>query len=429
MKTTNTEEMVQIYTQTREVDLRDAIVLQLAGLVESIARRFLGSGEPFEDLAQEGYLGLLNALDLYNPDKGVKFTTYATHLIIGQIKHYLRDKGKIIKEPAWLQELNHKINRVVHELTLHHSRPPTTEEVARLLGMSTRAVEDVLTTREIFKVSSLDAVVEDDEGEWGGYDLDKVQQEGESAFHLPIEERMVLEKAVMQLKDLEQRVLQLFFYEGYNQTEIAHQMSISCNYVSHILRNATQKLRRILTEEEWRDQQKQQWQALQRGDFEAQIIDAQTGLYSQAYLRARVEEETQRSSRTGDKIGLALFELQGMNHFVKTFGELTLGELLAQMAGEARGVMRKADIVARYGTYMLGILMPYSGDHTPEIAERVSTQLSEWLKGMFAQYAEPPALLAGWSTYPNEASNGEELFKSALQRLRIEGAQYRQKAA
>ncbi|MCX7925148.1 MAG: sigma-70 family RNA polymerase sigma factor, partial [Fimbriimonadales bacterium] len=84
----DTEELVLEYCQTRELELRDAITIHLTGLVESIARKFIGSGEPIEDLIQEGYLGLLNALDLFNPEKGVKFTTYATHLIVGQIKHY-----------------------------------------------------------------------------------------------------------------------------------------------------------------------------------------------------------------------------------------------------------------------------------------------------------------------------------------------------
>ena len=92
----DTEELVLEYCQTRDLELRDAITIQLSGLVESIARKFVGSGEPIEDLIQEGYLGLLNALDLFKPEKGVKFTTYATHLIVGQIKHYLRDKGKKI---------------------------------------------------------------------------------------------------------------------------------------------------------------------------------------------------------------------------------------------------------------------------------------------------------------------------------------------
>ncbi|MEN3001226.1 MAG: sigma-70 family RNA polymerase sigma factor, partial [Armatimonadota bacterium] len=200
MKKRDTEELVQEYCRTRDLSVRDAITVQLSGLVESIARKFIGSGEPIEDLIQEGYLGLLNALDLYDPSKGVKFTTYATHLIIGQIKHYLRDKGKIIKEPAWLQELNCKINRVVNELTAKLGQPPTVQQIAEFLGMTPKAIEDVLLTREVFKVSSLDAFEEDDDEEWCGYDLEKLPVEVSQSFNLPIEERIVVENAMQRLK-------------------------------------------------------------------------------------------------------------------------------------------------------------------------------------------------------------------------------------
>jgi RNA polymerase sigma-B factor len=299
----DTEELVLEYCQTRDLELRDAITIQLSGLVESIARKFIGSGEPIEDLIQEGYLGLLNALDLFKPEKGVKFTTYATHLIIGQIKHYLRDKGKIIKEPAWLQELNSKINRVTNELSARYGRPPTTQEIAEFLGMTTKAVEDVLMTREVFKVSSLDAIYEDEEEEWNGYDLEKLNCEPCQTFNLPIEERVVVETAMQQLKQIEQQVLHLFFEEGYNQTEIAHMLKISCNYVSHILRNATQKLRRIISEAEWLDEQRFRARALARGDFEARILDPQTGLFSADYLAVRLREELQRAARYDQSVG------------------------------------------------------------------------------------------------------------------------------
>src|SRR5207237_10377493 len=107
----------------------DTIVGQYTNLVESIARRVSGAAEPTEDLVQEGYIGLITAVDGFNPSKGVKFSTYATHFVIGQIKHYLRDKGKIIKEPAWLQELNQKVTRVMETLSQELGRVPTNGEI------------------------------------------------------------------------------------------------------------------------------------------------------------------------------------------------------------------------------------------------------------------------------------------------------------
>ncbi|CUU03614.1 MAG: sigma-70 family RNA polymerase sigma factor [Fimbriimonadales bacterium] len=414
----DTEELVREYCRTRDLEIRDMITLQLSGLVESAARKFVGSGEPIEDLIQEGYLGLLNALDLYDPDKGVKFTTYATHLIIGQIKHYLRDKGKIIKEPAWLQELNSKINRVINELSAQYGRPPTTQEIAQFLGMTTRAVEDVLMTREVFKVSSLDVLSSDDEDEWSGYDIEKLECEPCQTFNLPIEERVVIENAMRQLKQIERQVLELFFNEGYNQTEIAHMLKISCNYVSHILRNATQKLRRIISEEEWLDQQRLRARGLERGDFEARILDPQTGLYSYDYLQVRLREEVQRSARYHNVVGFAIFEFVSDRQTLDALGEFALGELLLQAAAVVRETVRKADIVGRYGRASLGVILPYAGEHTPSIAQRVYEALTEWLQNTFQESVSRHfSLHYGWAFYPGDGREFENLLQHAEERL------------
>src|ERR1035437_7685202 len=126
------------YSKRPDPKIRDEVVLQYANLVESIARRFVGACEPLEDLSQEGYIGLIASVDKYDGAKGVKFSTYATHFIIGQIKHYLRDKGKIIKEPAWLQELNQRMTRVMESLGQKLGRHPTEREIGEVMQMPER---------------------------------------------------------------------------------------------------------------------------------------------------------------------------------------------------------------------------------------------------------------------------------------------------
>ena len=113
-------------------DLKARIASHFTSLVESIARRFVHTGEPFEDLVQEGFLGLLSALENYDPSKKVKFSTYATHFVAGAIRHFLRDRGKIIKEPAWLHELYTKISRASDSLTQRLGRPATSAEIAKV---------------------------------------------------------------------------------------------------------------------------------------------------------------------------------------------------------------------------------------------------------------------------------------------------------
>ena len=291
------------YRRTNRPELRDQIVLQFIGLVESVARRFSGAAEPVEDLAQEGYIGLITAIELYDPTKNVKFSTYATHFVIGQIKHCLRDRGKIIKEPAWLQELNQRMTRVIEALTQELGHPPANLEIARMMNMTEEAVAEMMMTREVFKVSSIDGGSDSEEDNGGTVNMDRQRgKEMTVAFQLPLEERIVLDTAMLKLKELEQTVLNEFYFKDLNQTEIAKNLNISCNYVSHILRTSTKKLKKILVTEDLRDAQRkvvlmQQRLDEQQSAAEQQIVDGMTRLYNRHYYETRLEEELSRTSR------------------------------------------------------------------------------------------------------------------------------------
>ena len=158
------EGLVLRYLKDPKPDLKDLIMVQYANLVERIARRFSGI-EPFEDLVQVGFIGLLNALSKFDPDAGVRFNTYATYLVAGEIKHYLRDRSQTIRHPAWLQELRHKVNRTSGVLQQSLGRMPSNREVADELGVSETAVQEVFQTQEMLRVASLDSAAQgEDEG-------------------------------------------------------------------------------------------------------------------------------------------------------------------------------------------------------------------------------------------------------------------------
>ncbi|NIR00380.1 MAG: sigma-70 family RNA polymerase sigma factor, partial [Gemmatimonadales bacterium] len=122
--------LVAEYRRTGDTALRDKLIAQHLYLAQTAARKFAGLGESHDDLLQEGAMGLINAVDLYDPERGVQFSTYATHLVEGQIRHYLRDRGKLIKQPAWVQELTSKIMRASDALTQELNRAPTVDEIA-----------------------------------------------------------------------------------------------------------------------------------------------------------------------------------------------------------------------------------------------------------------------------------------------------------
>src|SRR5687768_13403008 len=132
------EGLVLRYLQSKQPDLKDLIMVQYSNLVERVARRFSGL-EPFAELCQVGYIGLLNALSKFDPEAGVRFNTYATYLVAGEIKHYLRDRSQTIRHPAWLQELRHKVGRTGGVLQQSLGRTPTEREIAEELGVSETA--------------------------------------------------------------------------------------------------------------------------------------------------------------------------------------------------------------------------------------------------------------------------------------------------
>lgn len=375
------QKILASYAESKDADLKEKVVFQYKQLVESIARRFAGSGEPVEDLIQEGYIGLLTATDLYDSEKGVKFSTYATHFIVGQIKHALRDRGKIIKEPAWLQELNHRMTRVMDGLYQELGRPPTDAEIGRVMHLPEETIAELLTTREILKVTSLDNN-DQEESSSGGVDLDRVKDDKHTMFQLPVEDRIVLETAMNKLKIIEQKVINEFYYSGLSQTEIARKMGISCNYVSHILRNGTRKLRRILTTEDIREAQMQLQLANRRpetirAEVSADVIDTVTGTYTREYVEARLAEELIRAARDKTEVVFALISLNEMDLLASTYGAMRRDNAVCGLAQLIKSHVRKCDIVGRVGANEFGVIMLHTKQHESQICQRLQQTISK----------------------------------------------------
>jgi RNA polymerase sigma-B factor len=388
--------------------LKARIAGHYAGLVESIARRFLNSGEPFDDLVQEGFLGLLSALENYDPGKNVKFSTYATHFVAGSIRHFLRDRGKIIKEPAWLHELCVRMNRVIDGMTQSLGRTPDTGEIARTMNLTEEAVEEILSTRRVFQVAAIGGATSSDAGgdesEMAGViDPEKIRSDKYVTLQLPIEDRIVLEHAVDRLKVLEQKVLFEFFYKDLSQTEIARQMGISCNYVSHILKNSTKKLRRIIGEADVTDRGR---------DTEAQVMDAASGLFTAEHLLARVDEELSRAARAGQTAALLYIELNGLP--VGRTGEARLRRehVWSACASMLQRTLRRIDIAGRFEDDNLVAFLP---DIRPEAAAKMVSRLENLLLAAEALIGEAITIQVTSALYPAQGRNTFDLIGEARQ--------------
>ncbi|MCL5102789.1 MAG: sigma-70 family RNA polymerase sigma factor [Armatimonadetes bacterium] len=417
------QERLSRYAKRPDPKTRDEIVLQYSNLVESIGRRFTGACEPLEDLVQEGYVGLIASVDKFDGGKGVKFSTYATHFIVGQIKHYLRDKGKIIKEPAWLQELNQRMTRVIESLNQKHGRQPYEKEIAEVMQMPESTVREMLTTREVFKVTSLDG--DKDEGS-GPKESEKITDQKLVTFQLPIEDKIVLETALDRLKDIEQQVIADHFYKGLNQTEIAKKLDISCNYVSHILRNGTKKLRKILATDEIRDAQMQRTLVSKRtkpgveDTEQMSVLDSTTGLYNRQYFLERLDEEISRACRDHYKLALMLVSVEfpeGMDSLVRM---VRLDDYLYNIGQSMRRHVRKMDVMARFGETCFALLMPHTAGYAKVVAERLQEIVSsiEIDPGRRGQKLTATAR-TGIAKYSADAPSSREMLTKAAENLGV----------
>ncbi len=229
--------------------LRDHLVLSHGALVEHCARGFAGAGEPLEDLLQEGRIGLIKAVDRFDPDKGARFSTYACHLIAGEMRHYLRDRGRLIHEPGWHAQLRGQVGRAAESLTQKLGRPPQPEEIAAALDVQPQVVRQALESYNLTTVASLDAA---ESGDADGETLGSSALDEAGAALEPlttrVENHLMLDQAMPQLRELERRAVSLFFYEECSKTEIARRLGISVNYAAYLVKRGVENLRRILDE-------------------------------------------------------------------------------------------------------------------------------------------------------------------------------------
>lgn len=399
------DDLVLRYLENPRSDLKDMIMIQYASLVERIARRFNGL-EAHEDLVQVGFIGLLNALSKFDPSAGVKFNTYATHLVAGEIKHYLRDRSQTIRHPAWLQELRHKVNKTSGVLQARLGRSPTEAEIATELDVTEQAVHEVFQTQEMLRVASLDAAPTDDDG---GSETDNLDAASFCPEQLSVEDRVLLESAMQQLRDLERDVLVMFHFDSLNQTEIAHRLGISCNYVSHILRQSLGKLRRILANEDEQDRVlKRQADAL-----DDDIIDPATGIYSESYFHSRLEEEVHRAASSEGVLAIVVLEFSGLDKMADFFGEASVRDFLVDAAEFLKESVRRLDTVCRFGQTGFGIILPATGPSVTIVRQRLTQRMQVWMQSKQSPSGSVRVRM-GHSAYPDDCQTARGLVDAAM---------------
>ena len=398
------------FRQSRDNALRDTLVCKHLHLVQGVARRFSGMGESLEDLIQEGSIGLLKAVDMFDPERGVKFSTYASHLITSQMQHYLRDRGRLIRQPAWIQELNTKVQRTTEQLTQELGRDPQLAEVAERLNLSETSISSAMATRDLNTVISLSGSSDSNENEVPLLDKEKSLSTKLHALQLPVEDQMLIEEAISKLKTLEQNVIRHFFYEDLNQTEIARKLGISVNYSSYLLRRAINKLRTMLEldESEANAMLAPEPPALP-AETDVPTFDRYTGLYTDIYLRARIAEEIARGRRYPTNFSLMLLEIAELGVAEKNDDYLDMVTTLGQVF---RQNTRIIDLICYPGDGFFAFLLPHTGRESRVLGQRLAQHVSN-LYGQLKAKDPAPTITLGYAVFPMDGSSVDALFRRA----------------
>lgn len=235
-----TRRLLTRYHKHGDRQAREQVIQEQMPLVEFLSRKFAGRGEPVEDLVQVASIGLIKAVDRFDVDRRIEFSTYATPNIMGEIKRYFRDKGWAMRVPRGLQELRQSAKEAVREETVRTGRSPTVAELSEKLGSDEESVAEALTLGRAYNTTSLDAPVNSEDAE--SDTIVDLQPDKESPFE-GVEDKVLLQAAMEQLKEQQREILRLRFNEGMTQTEIADRIGVSQMHVSRLLRRAIDDLR------------------------------------------------------------------------------------------------------------------------------------------------------------------------------------------
>ncbi len=230
------------FAATRQPELRDALVVNHLGLAHWAAARFAGRGESVDDLVQVAVVGLVKAVDRFDPDRGTAFSSYAVPTILGELKRYFRDSGWAVHVPRGMQERVLEVNGAVSRLGRQLGRSPTPVEIADALSMSTEDVLEALEAAVAYDAVSLEAPRSSDEQDGAHYG-ETLGGEDER-FEL-IELGATIAPTLKALPERDRLVLHLRFVEDLTQSEIAARIGVSQMHVSRLIRRALTRLRTV----------------------------------------------------------------------------------------------------------------------------------------------------------------------------------------
>jgi RNA polymerase sigma-B factor len=233
----NVHSLIREYREEGNLRARERLIQQYMPLVKSLARRHSMRGEQYEDLVQVGCIGLIKAVDRFDPQRRVEFGAFAIPNVAGEIKRHLRDRGWPIRVPRRLQELRPGLCACSAELSARLERPATISEIAESSGVAEPEVAAALDTERLQSAVSLSQPAPDEDTD-AYADLEVLDGGYERG-----EQRALLAAGFRVLNERERRLLALQFFGGLSQPQVAREVGISQIHVSRLTRRALVKLR------------------------------------------------------------------------------------------------------------------------------------------------------------------------------------------
>ena len=234
-------ELHERYRATNDLAIREALLLHYKPLAHHFARRYAHRGEPLDDLDQVALLALVKAIDRFDPDREVKFSTYAARVISGELKRHFRDRTWAVRVPRPLQERYLRVRGTVEELRGRLDRSPTIQEIAAHLELEEDEVLQAMDVAAAYRLTSLDAPVGDEDQQLQVGEVDR----GLGAFEDRLHRQQVLEPLLDKLAEEDRLVVGLYYLHGLSQAEIARRLDVSQVQISRRLARILARLRAL----------------------------------------------------------------------------------------------------------------------------------------------------------------------------------------
>lgn len=237
MQTDYKRDLLEAYCRTKDADLRNQVAEAYLYLAQAVARRFTGRGVELEDLVQVASIALLHAIERFDIEKGLAFTTFAMPTLTGEVRNFLRDKSRLVRLPRRGSELLPRIARERENCWQENGREPTVNEIAERLGISADDVIDALEMQRTTQAMSLDMTTTED-----GPTLENLLGEDEEAYD-DIENKDMISHMLSKLEGTSRYVIEQRFLQQRSQRDVAKDLGVSQMQVSRLERRALDYLR------------------------------------------------------------------------------------------------------------------------------------------------------------------------------------------